>query len=229
MESERSPLPSTVRGVVRILVVDDHPIVRQGLISLIEREANLEVCGEAEGMAEAIRAYRDTSPDLVIVDLSLKSGSGLELIKELHAQHPNLKALVVSTHEEQLFAERTLRAGAKGFVQKDQTAKQLSEAVHTVLDGRIYLSDRMSDQMLCRSIGGSNDGDAQTPIETLSDRELDVFEQIGKGITTKQIADNLNLSRKTIETYRENIKAKLRLNNASELTRHAVQWVLERS
>lgn len=214
-------------NLTRILVVDDHPVVRQGLTLLIDREADLEVCGEADGLAEAIRAYRDLSPDLTIADLTLKNGSGIELIKELVALDERVMILVVSMHDETLFAERALRAGAKGYIRKEETTEKMADAIRAVLAGRVYLSDQMTDRMLTRSIGNHKEELEESPITTLSDRELEVFEQIGRGVSTKQIADKLHLSPKTVETYRENIKSKLNLKNATELTQHAVQWVLE--
>jgi DNA-binding NarL/FixJ family response regulator len=212
----------------RILIVDDHPIVRQGMRLLIDAQPDLSVCGEAEGLSQAMQLYRETKPDLLVVDISLENGNGIELIKELIAQNDRQKILVCSMHDETLFAERALRAGAKGYVNKEEATDQLIEAIHRVASGRVYLSSRMTDRMLCRQVGG-NDEEPKSAIETLSDRELEVFEQIGHGITTRQIAEKLHLSPKTVETYRENIKHKLNLSNAAELTQHAVQWVLEQS
>jgi len=216
------------RQVKRILIVDDHPIVRQGLKESIGNEPDLEVCGEAEGMSQALQAFRDTQPDLVIVDISLENGSGIELIKELVAGDPGVKTLVASIHEESLFSERVLRAGAKGYINKEESVARMLEAIRTVLDGRIFLSEDMTNRVLFRTVG-SNEDSIQSPMDTLSDRELEVFEQIGHGVPTQQIAEKLHLSPKTVETYRENIKDKLELDNATELTQHAVRWVLERS
>lgn len=209
----------------RILIVDDHPIVRQGLRMTIEGESDLEVSGEAEGMSQAMRLFRELSPNVVIVDLSLDNGTGLELVKELVGQDEHVKILICSMHDETLFAERALRAGAKGYISKEEATDQLITAIRRVAEGRIHLSDQMTERMLCRQVGATDDPQT-SPIETLSDRELEVFEQIGHGITTRQIAENLYLSPKTVETYRENIKHKLNLANATELTQRAVQWVL---
>jgi DNA-binding NarL/FixJ family response regulator len=209
----------------RVLIVDDHPIVREGIAAVINREHDLEVCGQAGGLAEAMRLHRETHPDIVVADVSLADGNGLELVKELVAQDAQAKVLVQSMHEESLYAERSLRAGARGYINKEEAPLQLVNAIRHVLHGRVYLSSRMTDRLLNRSLRGV-DAD-RSPIETLSDRELEVFEQIGRGMTTRRIAQNLYLSPKTIETYRENIKTKLSLRNATELTQHAVQWVLD--
>ncbi len=211
----------------RIMIVDDHPIVREGYSRLIEREPNLQVCAESDSKADALKQIMNAPPDLVIIDISLKDGSGLELIKDLKAQFKHIKMLTVSMHDENLFAERCIRAGALGFVNKQQAPEQLVTAIHRVLSGKVFLSSEITERMICRSIGSENFSD-QSPIESLSDRELEVFEQIGLGETTRQIAQKLNLSPKTVETYRENIKHKLNLDNATELIRNAIQWVLEK-
>ena len=210
----------------RIMIVDDHPIVREGYVHLIQRRDYLKVCAQAGSKVEAIQQIRETAPHLVIVDISLSDGSGLELIKDVKSQFPQVILLVVSMHDESLFAERCIRAGAQGFVNKQQAPEQLINAIERVLSGKIYLSQDVTERMISRSIGTLED-ESLSPIEKLSDRELEVFEQIGLGETTRQIASKLNLSAKTIETYRENIKHKLNLSNATELTRHAIQWVLE--
>jgi DNA-binding NarL/FixJ family response regulator len=214
--------------VTRILIVDDHPVVRQGLRMMIDGEPDLTVCGEASGMSQAMQEFHRTSPDVVIADISLENGGGLELVKELIAHNENLKILVCSMHEETLFAERALHAGAKGYINKEEATEKLIGAIRRVVQGRVYLSERMTERMLCRQVGVGEEH-PKTSIETLSDRELEVFEQIGHGVTTRQIAEKLHLSPKTVETYRENIKHKLNLANATELTQHAVQWVLENS
>ncbi len=215
----------TSSRVHRVLIVDDHPIVREGLAAVINRETDLEVCGQAGGLAQAMRLYQQERPDLVVADVSLEDGNGLELVKELVAQEPGIKVLVQSMHEESLYAERSLRAGARGYINKEEALAQIVNAIRQVLRGRVYLSSRMTDRLLHRSVRGFEP--ERSPIESLSDRELEVFEQIGRGMTTRRIAQNLYLSPKTIETYRENIKTKLNLKNATELTQHAVQWVLE--
>jgi DNA-binding NarL/FixJ family response regulator len=214
--------------ITRVLIVDDHPIVRQGLRMTIEAESDMAVCGEAEGMSQALQLFHECSPHVVIADISLENGSGIELAKELTAQDENVRILVCSMHEETLFAERALHAGAKGYINKEQATEKLIEAIRRVAAGRVYLSDQMTDRMLCRQVG-TGEAPPRSTIETLSDRELEVFEQIGHGVTTRQIAEKLHLSPKTVETYRENIKHKLNLSNATELTQHAVRWVLEDS
>ena len=216
------------RQTARILIVDDHPIVREGLSLVIGQQSDLEVCGEAGGTAEALKKYRQLKPELAIIDISLADGSGLELIKELTAIDPNFKSLVVSMHDESLFAERALRAGARGYISKAEPIEKIVEAIRQVLAGKVYLSEQMTDRILRRTVG-NGEPLQHSPLESLSDRELDVFQQIGQGFTTRQIADKLHLSPKTVETYREHIKAKLRLSNAAELTQHAVRWVLENS
>ena len=209
----------------RILIVDDHPIVRRGLRELVADEPDLEVCGEAEDVAQALSQVAETRPDLVIVDLTLKNGHGLDLIQEIKARHGQVRMLVSSMHDESLFAERALRAGAAGYISKQEPPERMIDAMRRVLQGEIYLSSRMSTRLLHRlTTGEAIDED---PVESLSDRELEVFEMIGQGLGTKQIAGKLDLSHKTIETHREKIKSKLNLKNSSELSRHATQWVLE--
>ena len=215
-------------NVAQILIVDDHPVVRDGLTLLISQEHDMEVCGQVEGLTEALQFYTRKQPDLLIIDISLKDGSGIELIKEIKARNPNAKMLVASMHDEALFAERALRAGAMGYINKSEGTDRVVDAIRQVLGGKITLSPRMTERMLHRSVGTSN-GPERSPIEKLSDRELETFEMIGQGLTTRQIAARLHLSPKTVESYREHIKVKLNLENANELTRHAVQWVLENS
>ncbi len=209
----------------RILVVDDHPIVRRGLRQLVSGEPNLEVVGEAEDVNQALDQFDATRPDLVIVDLSLKEGHGLDLIAEIKSRDRRTKILVSSMHDESLFAERVLRAGALGYISKQESPDELLRAICHVLSGEIYLSSRMANRLLGRLVGGESLD--QDPIERLSDRELEVFEMIGQGLRTKQIAQSLDLSPKTIEAHREKIKTKLNLTNGTELSREATQWVLE--
>jgi DNA-binding NarL/FixJ family response regulator len=209
----------------RIFIVDDHPIVRHGLTQILRDDPELEPCGEAEGMREALEKIEETQPDLVVVDLSLKDGNGLELIKELVARDPSARALVSSMHEDALFAERALRAGARGYINKAETVEHLVEAVRRILDGSIYLSQEMTDRMLMSIASLEGEDGTRSPLDRLSDRELEVFELLGRGLTTRQAADHLHLSVKTVETYRENIKAKLALNNNNELICHAARWV----
>lgn len=210
----------------QILIVDDHPVVRQGLRLALARYPELEICGEADGEDVAIQQFRALSPDLVVADISLNNGSGLELIKELKALQPASRILIWSMHDETLFAERAIRAGAMGFVNKTEPIETVIAAIERIIVGKVYVSEQMTERMISRTMG-SGTNEVRTPMESLSDRELEVFQEIGHGVTTRQIAAKLGLSPKTVETYRENIKSKLKLANATELTRHAVQWVLE--
>ncbi len=216
-----------VRGMTtRILIVDDHPLVRQGLIGLISTQRDFEVCGEASGVVQARQIAAATRPDVAIIDLTLKDGSGIELLKEFRERYEETKLLVISMHDESLFAERALRAGAVGYVSKDDAIRTIVRAVRTVLSGKLYLSQTMTERMVHRAFG-SRGGAEASPIERLSDREIEIFEMIGHGLTSRQIARRLELSPKTVETHREHIKEKLELRNGTELTKHAVQWVLE--
>lgn len=222
MPSEQSAAPASV------LIVDDHAFLRRGLAQIIDDLPEVEVCGEAAGVNETLEQIRRRRPDVVIVDISLADGNGLELTKEIRAQWPEIKVLVSSMHDEALFAERALRAGALGYVSKADDVDSFISALRRVLDGQVYLSPRMTDRLLTRVVAGTAET-SRSPLERLSDRELEVFEMIGRGMSTKQIAGKLELSRKTVETYREHIKSKLNLRNGSELTQHAVQWVLEQT
>lgn len=209
----------------QILLVEDHPLVRSGFELLISGQQDMEICGEADGQSQAIRLVREKRPDLAMIDLVLREGSGLDLCKHLASIQPGLRMLVVSAHDEELYADRALRAGAHGFISKGEAADRLIEAIRTVQSGGVWLSERMTERMLARVRQGS--AVAQSPIERLSDRELEVFELIGRGRTTHEIAARLHLSPKTIESYRESLKTKLSLRNSTQLTHHAVQWLLE--
>ncbi|MAE67809.1 MAG: DNA-binding response regulator [Phycisphaeraceae bacterium] len=210
----------------RILIVDDHPLVRQGLSDLIAQEPDLDMCGQAASAGEAFEMARSLHPDLVLVDLSLKDVSGMDLIKQLEAWDDSIRMLVVSMLDEALYAERVLHAGAMGFVNKDEATDVIIKAIRRVLQGRIYLSEQASERILGRVVKGPGDVD-ELAVDRLSDRELEVFELIGSGSTTRQIAERMHLSPKTIETYRDRIKTKLGLANTTELMRHAVKRVLE--
>jgi DNA-binding NarL/FixJ family response regulator len=214
------------RRPCRIVIVDDHPVVRLGLKKMLDGEQDLEVCGEAEGAAEALTVIEETCPDLVVIDVSLKNGSGLDLVKQIASRDRTIKMLVSSMHDEELFAERSLRAGAMGFVNKEVAVEELRSAIRKVLSGAIYLSGEMTDRVL-QSIAQGDLDKGKAPLEQLSNRELEVFELIGKGCTTRRAADHLNLSVKTVETYRENIKTKLNLENNNELICRAAQWVAQ--
>lgn len=211
---------------IRILIVDDHPIVREGLAARIAQQADMAVCGQAEDVADALELVKETQPHLAIIDLSLKSGQGLDLIKRIQASSSTTKTLVSSMYDESLYAERALRAGALGYVNKQEMSEKIVEAIRQVLDGKVYLSPRMTERMLQRAVGVPPQLD-QSPVESLTDRELEIFKLIGQGKTTRQIAGELYVSVKTVETHRENIKSKLGIVNAAELSREAVQWVME--
>jgi DNA-binding NarL/FixJ family response regulator len=213
---------------INVLIVDDHTMVREGLTGFLLRQPDLEVCGEAEDAVEAMRQVIDKRPDLAIIDISLRSGNGLELVKRIHSEHERVKILVLSMHDESLFAERAIRAGAMGYLNKQQPRQKIIEAIRCILEGRVYLSPDMTERVLSRTLGRSQD-QSRSPIESLSDRELEVFELIGHGQTVREIARKLELSPKTVETYRENIKVKLDIDNATELVRHATQWVMEQA
>ncbi|MDQ7041189.1 MAG: response regulator transcription factor [Rhodothermus sp.] len=208
----------------RILIVDDHPLVRKGLALTLEAEPDLEVCGQAASAEEALGMLDEVRPDLVIVDISLPGMSGLELIKHLHVWNPELPVLIISRHDEALYAERAIRAGARGYVMKVEAVDVIVRAVRRVLAGGLYVSEEVSERLLM-SMAGHRRSAGQSPLELLSDRELEVFELTGRGLSTREIAERLHLSVKTVESYRARIKAKLGLRNAAELMQHAVQWV----
>jgi len=211
---------------VRVLIVDDHPLVRKGLAELILSQPGFEVCGEASGAAEAIGLVSDANPDLAIIDLRLRQGTGLELIRQIKARFSHVKMLVSSMQDEALFAERVLRAGADGYISKEEATEKVVEAIREVMKGKVYLSRRMTEQLLYQFAGRTPEPGADT-LDTLSNRELEVFQLIGQGLGTRQVARELHLSVKTIETHRESIKRKLNLSSSNELMRRAVQWVLE--
>jgi DNA-binding NarL/FixJ family response regulator len=208
----------------KVFLVDDHPIVRQGLALFIEREPDLMVCGEAEDATSALQAIRDAAPDFVILDISLNGPDGLELLKTLRVRYPNLPALVLSMHDESVYAERALRAGANGYIMKQEAADKVITAIRHILGGDVYLSDRLTKQMLQQFVNGSIS--PRDPLAKLSDRELEVFRLIGAGHGTRQIADELHVSTKTVESYQAHIKEKLALRNARELVQYAVEWSL---
>ena len=208
----------------RIFIVDDHPVVRLGYASLIDVEADLEVCGQAGSAEEALQQIPEADPDLVIADLSLGGLSGIELLKRLHARSPELLLLAVSMHDETLYAERALNAGARGYVMKEEMNHVVAAAIRRVLAGGVYLSAAMSDKVLRQYAGHSGHG-TQSPIERLADRELETFEHLGRGLTTREIAEAMHISPKTVDTYRSRIKEKLALDTTAELSRRAALWV----
>jgi DNA-binding NarL/FixJ family response regulator len=208
----------------RIFVVDDHPIFRAGITQLINHQPGLITCGEAETMQDALSAIEDYKPDLVITDVSLKGNNGLELIKSLRFQYPDLPTLVVSMHEESLYAERALRAGARGYVMKQEASEKVIAAIEAVLGGALYLSDTMNAALIRKFVKGPAPAANASPVSKLSDRELEILHLIGRGIGTRQIAEELHLSMKTVESHRANIKEKLGIKAAPELVRFAVEW-----
>lgn len=210
-------------GQKQILIVDDHPMMRQGLAQLIGLEKDLTVCGEAESAAGALEAIGKFKPDLVLSDISLPGKNGLELIKDFQAMHPGLPVLVISMHDESLYAERVLRAGGRGYIMKQEGGKKLMDAIRQVLEGKIYVSEKISADIL-ETFSGRKSGAEGSPLEKLTDREFEVFQLIGQGRGTKDIAEKLHLSIKTVDVHRANIKAKLKLQSASELIRFAVRW-----
>jgi DNA-binding NarL/FixJ family response regulator len=208
----------------RVFLVDDHPLVREHLTALIQREADLEVCGEAADAPTALELISRQSPDLVILDIALKQSNGLELIKDLKQRWPKLPVLVLSMHDEMLYAERSLRAGALGYITKEEATVNVLSAVRKVLGGEVYLSERMAGRVMKRMVSGAKD-ELGSPLEVLTDRELEVFQMLGRGMGTRQIAEELRLGIKTVESYRARIKEKLQLQDGNQLLQHAIQWV----
>jgi len=208
----------------RLLIVDDHPMMRTGLAQLIDNEGDLKVCSEADNAGQAINAVSKQKFDLALVDISLPDKSGLELIKDLRSLSPALPILVVSMHDEMVYAERVLRAGARGYIMKQEGGQKFLQAIRQVLSGQVYVSDKMSARIL-ENLSGNQTGTAGSPVRKLSDREFEVFQLIGQGVGTSDIANRLRLSVKTVEVHRANIKQKLNLATATELVRYAVRWV----
>jgi DNA-binding NarL/FixJ family response regulator len=209
----------------RVFIIDDHPIVRQGLALFINRELDLAVCGDAEEANAALRLIGELKPDLVMLDISLNGPDGLDLLKAIRTRDPNLPVLILSMMDEALYAERGLRAGANGYIMKQQATEQVLVAIRRILGGEIYLSERMANKMLHLFVGGSPT-EQSSPIADLTDRELEVFRLIGEGHGTRQIADELHLSIKTVESYQAHIKEKMLLKNGRELVQRAIQWNL---
>jgi DNA-binding NarL/FixJ family response regulator len=210
----------------KIFLVDDHPVIRQGLRMLIEQEGEFTICGESDCAQDTLTQLKTVTPDILLTDISLKESNGLELVKDIRQNNPNLPILVFSIHDESIYAERALTAGANGYIMKQEDPDLLLKAIHKVVDGDIHLSQRMTSQLLKQfSPGNTHIAPAGTEsVNLLSDRELEVFELIGKGVSTRKIADQLNLSIKTIETYRAHIKQKFHLSDATELAHRAIQW-----
>lgn len=207
-----------------ILIVDDHPLLCRGLASLIETEADLAVCGTTTTCGDALAAVRESQPDLVIVDLQLEGRDGLDLVRGLNARHPKIPTLVLSMHDEAVYAERSLRAGARGYVTKQQLDDTVLVAIRQLLAGETYMSDRLKARLAEKYLAGRT-LEEDSPLDALSDRELQVFRLIGQGRSTRQIAESLNLSIKTIESHCAHIKQKLTLESAAELAQSAIRWV----
>src|SRR5436190_2044333 len=218
--------PNPSHKGARLLVVDDHPLLRDSLIKLVCSEKEIVCCGEADNVADAKRLIEETTPDLMLLDLRLKSGDALDLIKAMKVEQPKLMVLVISQHDEMIFAERALRAGASGYVMKENATEEIFAAVKKVLAGELYFSQQVGAAAVRRSLVAKPDA-SRTGIERLSDRELQVFQLIGASFSTREIAEQFKLSIKTIETHRENIKLKLQLRDAAELSRCAENWAAD--
>jgi len=221
-----TPAPGNVmtkRNARRILIVDDHPIVRQGLRRLMENEEDLIVCGEVETARDARTAIKELSPDAVIVDISLKQGDGIELVRDVRAHYATLPMLVLSMHDEAIYAERMLSAGANGYIMKQAASEQFLASLRRVLDGGIYVSEAVGSNMIQKFASGGAYISAN-PIDRLSNRELQILHMIGKGMSTRETANSLNLSIKTVESHRQRIKRKLNLNTGAQLVQYAVNW-----
>jgi DNA-binding NarL/FixJ family response regulator len=214
----------------KVIIVDDHPIVRQGIELLLAEEDDLTVCGEAESVQQALEVIEETQPDVAIVDLSLKESNGLELIKDIRIRYPNLLVLVLSMRDEGFYAERVLRAGARGYVTKEEGPKRVVEALHKILAGQIHVNDAIASKVMSKIVDGGQSADQDEDSElslvsSLTDRELEVFQLLGNGLPTREIAKRLHISAKTVDSHREHIKEKLQLDSATNLLKHAIQWV----
>src|SRR5258708_38870783 len=209
----------------RVLLVDDHPVVRQGLALLIEREPDLCVCGEADGAHSAYHAITTLRPDMIILDISLSGPDGLDVLKEIRTKTTNLPVLILSMHDESIYAERAMRAGANGYIMKQEATEKVLVAILTILQGEVSLSDRLTSTLFQQYVRGGSPSKT-SPLVNLTDRELEVFRLIGEGHGTRQIAEELHLSVKTIESYQAHIKEKLALRNARELVQHAIEWTV---
>lgn len=217
-------LPAAAKGKTRVLLVEDHPTMREGLIRVIEREADLTVCGEAETIQRALEMIASSSPDIAVVDITLGGQNGIELIKDIKVRHPRLPVLVHSMHDESVYAERALRAGAKGYISKKEPAQKLLQAIREVIRGEIFLSEAVTRQIL-HAVGADQSVGKASPFRALSDREFEVFELTGQGLGTKEIAGALHLSEKTVQAHRDHIRQKLNLPDGRGLTRLATRWV----
>jgi DNA-binding NarL/FixJ family response regulator len=212
-------------STTKVMIVDDHPAVREGLAVRISAQPDLEVCGEAADIPEAMQVFSTANPDVVIVDIQLKNGNGLDLITRFKAHNPSIHILVWSMYRDDIYAQRAIRAGALGYINKECTTGRIIDAIRRVRDGKIYLAEDTTDQLLCVLAGSK--GSKPTGVESLSNRELEIFRFIGQGLSASQIADRLRRSTHTVEAHRQAIKRKLNLKTAAELHREAVQWMLE--
>ncbi len=210
-------------GRKRVIIVDDHPLVRQGIRVLLANENDLEVCAEAESAADALSAAEKTRPDIAIIDLTLKESSGLEQLNNNRIRHPDILVLVVSMRDEGLYAERVLRAGARGYVTKEEGPEKILEGIRKILQGHIYISEKMASKVMSKIVSGASSQE-DSGMSTLTDRELAIFELIGSGLPTREIARKLHISPKTVDSHREHIKEKLKLDNSTDLLKHAIQW-----
>ena len=214
---------ATTKSKRTVFLVDDHPLVREWLTNLINQQPDLAVCGETESAPRALQAIAAARPDIAIVDISLNGSSGIELIKSLKQSHPDVAVLVLSMHDESLYAERALRAGAKGYIMKRETTKKVIEGIRQVLDGKIFVGDSVKEEFTRRLTENKKQA-PRSPVEELSDRELEVFEMLGQGLGTRQIADALHVSIKTVQAYCARAKDKLSVDSATELLREAIRW-----
>jgi DNA-binding NarL/FixJ family response regulator len=224
LEKPTTPKPTKTPTKHRILLVDDHPVTRQGVAVLINQETDLEVVGEADSAPGAIAFLQKEQVDLAIIDITLKTTNGVELMKHIRVLAPDLPVLVMSMHDESIYAERAMRAGARGYIMKQEASNKVLTAIRTVLTGELYLSDKMKERMLHRFVNNRKEK-VGFSMDTLSDREMEVFQLIGNGYSTRQIATKLNLSVKTIDSYREHLKLKLQLEAGKDLVRYAIQWM----
>lgn len=213
-------------NTICVLIVDDHPLVREGVKALLTSQPDMEVCGEAESATQALALLEATAPDVAVVDLSLREGSGIQLIKDIRNRHSAVRVVVSSMHEEAIYAERSLQAGAMGYVHKQESGDKILDAIRSVMADRMFVSDRVSNRLLARAARGPKAVE-RSAVELLSDRELQVFEMIGNGMATRKIAETLHLSPKTVDTHRQKIRDKLNLEDAAALTHFATQWVLD--
>jgi DNA-binding NarL/FixJ family response regulator len=218
-----APASEPVAGSIRILLVDDHPLMRHGMKTLIEQQPRFVVCGETDSAPRALDLASKLQPDLAIVDITLKSTNGIELTKGLRSQIPSMRVLIVSMHNEDVYAERALRAGAMGYLMKEEASEKIISAIEQIMKGEIYLGEGVKGRMLHRFVKHRTDV-LVSPMDKLSDREMEVFQLLGNGYATREIANLLNLSVKTIDSYREHLKEKLGLGTGSDLLRHAIQW-----